>query len=59
MEVRDGHEFGEDTDELFMEVVGIVRRPMRLLALYELFAETLNRLCHLGSAYEDDPLLSS
>jgi hypothetical protein len=52
-----GPSFPAGVDELYLEVVGVVRRAERLRALYELFAETLNHLCHLGSAYEDDPNL--
>ena len=49
--------FGEGVSELSFEVNGIISDLQRLKDLYELFAELLNHLCHIGSAYEDDPLL--
>ena len=50
-------EFGEGVSELYFEVKGIISHLDILHALYELFAEVLNHLCHIGSAYEDDPYL--
>jgi hypothetical protein len=35
--------------------LGVIRDLDRLKTLYELFAETLNQLCLMGSAYEKDP----
>jgi len=52
-----GKNFPEGVDELYFQVVGIIKDVERLKALYELFAETLNTLCHIGAAYEDDPNL--
>jgi len=52
-----GADYPPDVDELYLEVIGIVRRAERLRSLYELFSETLNHLCHLDSAYADDPHL--
>lgn len=49
--------FPEGVDELYFQVVGVIREVERLKTLFELFAETLNQLCHLDSAYEDDILL--
>lgn len=49
--------FPEGVDELYFRVVGVIKDVERLKSLYELFAETLNHLCHIGSAYEDDPQL--
>jgi hypothetical protein len=49
--------FPEGVDELYFHVVGVIKDVERLKSLYELFAETLNRLCHIGSAYENDPHL--
>ena len=62
LEVRDdegwfGAGFPEGVDELHFQVVGVVKDVGRLKSLYELFAEVLNRLCHIGSAYETDPML--
>ncbi len=63
LEVKDdegwfGTNFPEGVDELYFQVVGVIKDVERLKALYELFAETLNHLCHIGSAYEDDPKLT-
>lgn len=63
LEVKDdegwfGPSFPGDVDELCFHVVGVIKDADRLHDLYNLFAETLNHLCHIGSAYEDDPELS-
>ena len=42
---------------LSFKVMGIITDLNRLHDLYDLFAELLNHLCHIGSAYEDDPEL--
>ena len=47
--------FPEGVDELKFHTVGIIKDLVRLQQLFDLFAATLNRLCHIGSAYEDDP----
>ncbi len=47
--------FPEGVDELYFRVYGVIRDLERLKALYDLFAEVLDRLCKIGSAYEDDP----
>lgn len=52
-----GPQFPDGVDELNFKTVGVIRDVERLKALYELFAESLNQLCHIGSAYEDDPKL--
>ena len=52
-----GTKFPEGVDELYFQVVGVIKDVDRLKSIYELFAETLNQLCHIGSAYEDDPNL--
>jgi hypothetical protein len=52
-----GAKFPEGVDELYLEVPHVIKDVERLKLLYELFAETLNHLCHIGSAYEDDPNL--
>jgi hypothetical protein len=36
-------------------VHGIIKDLHHLRGLYDLFAEILDHLCHIGSAYEDDP----
>lgn len=53
-----GKDFPEGVDELYFKVTGVIKDINRLKVLYELFAEVLNTLCHIGSAYEDDPKLS-
>jgi hypothetical protein len=60
LEVRDdegwfGVSFPEGVDELRFQVMGVIRDGERLKALYELFAEVLQQLCRIGSAYEKDP----
>jgi hypothetical protein len=51
-----GTQFPEGVDELYF-VSGYINDLDRLKSLYYLFAEILNRLCHIGSAYENDPNL--
>jgi hypothetical protein len=47
--------FPEGVDELYFWAPGVVKDLERLKALFDLFAEVLNHLCHIGSAYENDP----
>lgn len=58
-EVRDQDRFGppfpKDTDELRFRVPGIIKDVVRLQRLFDLFAETLDQLCRIGSAYEKAP----
>jgi hypothetical protein len=42
-------------DELYFQVVGVLKDIERLKSLFELFAEVLDRLCRMGSAYERGP----
>lgn len=53
-----GARFPEGVDELYFQVTDVIRDIERLKSLYELFAAVLNQLCHMGSAYEDDPHLT-
>jgi hypothetical protein len=60
LEVKDdegwfGASFPQGVDELCFQVIGVIKDVERLKTLYELFAEVLNHLCHIGSAYEQDP----
>lgn len=60
LEVKDdegwfGIEFPQGVDELYFQVYGIIKDVDRLKNLYYLFAEILNQLCIIGSAYEDNP----
>ncbi len=50
-----GKRFPEGVDELHFQRSGVVKDLDQLHGLFELFAEVLNHLCHIGSAYEDDP----
>ena len=47
--------FPPNVDELYFEVVGLITDMDRLKQLYDLFSETLDELCKMGSAYKDDP----
>ena len=50
-----GPAFPDGVDELQFIVVGIIKDVERLKLLYDLFAETLDELCRIGSAYQSDP----
>jgi hypothetical protein len=52
-----GEHFPEGVDELYFQVVGVIKDVEQLKSLYDLFAEMLHHLCHIGSAYENDPQL--
>ncbi len=52
-----GADFPEGVDELYFQANGIIEDVERLKNLFALFSETLNYLCHIGSAYENDPKL--
>lgn len=59
-EVRDdegwfGATFPDGVDELRFSCGDDIRDIDRLKDLYELFAVALDQLCHIDSAYEDDP----
>ena len=47
--------YPEGVDQLQFLAAGAVKDIDRLKALFELFAETLDTLCAIGSAYEDAP----
>jgi hypothetical protein len=47
--------FPEGVDELYFEVVGVIKDRERLKSLFDLFTLVLDQLCQLGSAYETDP----
>jgi hypothetical protein len=53
-----GADFPDGVDELYFRVGGVIKDVERLKSLYDLFAETLHQLCHIGSAYETDPNIS-
>lgn len=50
-----GAKFPEGVDELYFQVVGVIKDLELLKLLFELFAETLDELCRMGSAYKDNP----
>ena len=50
-----GATFPEGVDELYFQVVGVIKDVERLKLLYELFAETLEQLCRMGAAYKESP----
>ena len=50
-----GAEFPEGVDELYFQVPGVIKDLERLKTLFDLFAEVLNQLCVIDSAYEEDP----
>lgn len=47
--------FPKGVDELYFQTSGVIKDVEQLKLLYELFAETLNYLCQIGSAYESNP----
>ena len=50
-----GAKFPDGVDELQFMVVGVIKDVERLKQLFDLFAETLDQLCRMGSAYEKSP----
>lgn len=60
LEVKDsegwfGPRFPPDVDELYFQVVGVIKDRAQLKSLFELFAAVLERLCRLGAAYKQEP----
>jgi hypothetical protein len=53
-----GPAFPEGVDELYFNVPGIIKDLDRLKRLYDLFAEALEQLTRIGSAYERAPGVS-
>jgi hypothetical protein len=49
-----GPKFPENVDELYFQVVGVIKDVERLKALFDLFATMLDHLCRIGSAYKQD-----
>lgn len=50
-----GTRFPQGVDELHFMVDGVITDVESLKLLYELLAETLDHLCRIDSAYQDDP----
>jgi hypothetical protein len=60
VEVKDdegwfGTRFPEGVDELYFVTGGVIKDIDLLAGLFDLFSAILHQLCHIGSAYEDDP----
>jgi hypothetical protein len=60
LEVKDsegwfGPKFPENVDELYFQVVGVIKDQGRLKALFDLFTEVLDRLTRIGSAFKAGP----
>ena len=53
-----GPGFPEGVDELYFQTPDTIKDIEQLKRLFDLFAEVLNHLCHINSAYECDPRLS-
>lgn len=47
--------FPMNVDELYFSRAGVMKDMAELSGLFDLFAYSLCRLCHMGSAYENDP----
>jgi hypothetical protein len=50
-----GNQFPQGVDELYFQAMGVIKDIEQLKSLYALFSETLDQLCHMGSAYESRP----
>lgn len=50
-----GPKFPEGADELHFLARGVVKDIEQLKGVYELFAEVLDELCRMGTAYNTDP----
>jgi len=50
-----GRNFPPNVDELYFETSGVITDVNRLRQLYDLFSETLDGLCEIGSAYDKNP----
>ncbi|MCQ4924497.1 DUF3137 domain-containing protein [Tissierella sp. P1] len=50
-----GTDFPEGVDELYFQTMGVIKDIERLKSLYMLFALVLDKLCIMGSAYEEGP----
>jgi hypothetical protein len=50
-----GKGFPQGVDELHFQIGGVIKDVDQLKLLYELFSETLDELCRMGSACENDP----
>jgi len=48
-------QYPDGVDELYFQSVGVIKDVVQLESLFELFAESLDQLCRIGSAYRDAP----
>lgn len=60
LEIKDdeswfGTKFPSDVDELYFQASGIIKDVERLKLVFKLFAETLNQLVTISSAYDRNP----
>jgi hypothetical protein len=53
-----GDQFPEGVDEIYFIAGGVLKNADLLKGLFELFSETLQTLCEIGSAYETPPFAS-
>lgn len=51
------NDFDDNVDVIEFKVMGILKDVKQLSKMFDLFAEVLDHLCTIGSAYEDDPTL--
>jgi len=54
-----GTDFDDNVDMVEFRVRGVMKDITLLQELFNLFAEVLDHLCTIGSAYEDDPKLKN
>jgi hypothetical protein len=47
-----------EVGDLYFQVGGVIRDVEALKGLFDLVAEILNTLCHIGSAYDNDPQIT-
>lgn len=50
-----GADFPDGVDELYFDAHGLITDVEQLRSVYLLFAEVLDQLCRIGSAYDDSP----
>ncbi|NBB30275.1 DUF3137 domain-containing protein [Cellulophaga sp. BC115SP] len=50
--------FPDDVDELYLEALGVIKDLVTLKNMFKLFAEIMDRLCEIGSAYETHPTIN-
>jgi hypothetical protein len=60
LEVKDdegyfGSDFPEGVDELWLQILGVIKDREQLRNMFDLFAAVLDHLCEIGSAYKRDP----